>query len=73
MKSREKRENATRRLGDPAQPFDVVGVAAIALGLGAQVVGVADDRGERVVELVHHAGRDLPEASELLGLDDLPS
>ena len=36
-----------------------------------QVVAVDRDAGQRVVELVHDAGRELAERRELLGVDDL--
>src|SRR5579859_343132 len=67
-------QHAVRGLGDAAQALDVVGLLGRAGGaardrVADQVVGVRDDRGGRVVELVDDAGGDLPEGRQLVGLD----
>src|SRR5262249_19726609 len=66
-------EDAPRGLADAAKAFYVVRVGPRALGLAAKVIGIADDRGQGVVELVNDARCDLAEARQLFGLDDLPA
>jgi len=63
-------QDPTRRLADASQPLEAVGVAASGNRglLSNEPVGVRDDGGERVVQLVDDPGGDLPEARELLGL-----
>ena len=63
-------EHALSRLGDAAQPLDVVFVAASVGALGEEV-GVRHDRRERIVQVVSDAGGHLPERRELLRLDHL--
>src|SRR5262249_41922031 len=58
-------------LEDAAQLFAVAAVEADALELLDEMVGVHRDRGERIAELVDHAGGELPERGQLFGLDHL--
>ncbi len=59
---------------DAAQALEVVLLIFVRGAPGSfalQVVRVSDDRGERIVQLVHDAGDDLPERGELLVLNHL--
>jgi hypothetical protein len=58
-------------LGDAPQPVDVLGLQGDALDLAPQVVGVGEDGGERVVQLVEGAGGELADGGELVRLGEL--
>lgn len=64
-------EHTRRALADAPEPLDVLGLTAHDELLAQEHVGVSDDRGEGVIELVHDAGGELTERRELLGLHEV--
>ena len=58
-------------LGDAPQPVHVLGFEGDALDLAPQVVGVSQDGGERVVQLVEGAGGELADGGEFVRLGEL--
>ncbi len=63
-------QHAVGGVADAPEAIDVLGVSTPHLDRPPdQVVGVGDDRRERVVELVDDPGGDLPERRQLVGVD----